>query len=62
MDEEDNVDFNSIFSLVSINASSGVFNLEPAIFLGELGANSPPRDTTPSSETVDEYMKLFIEE
>ena len=65
MDEEDNIDFNRLTSLVSMGASGvvvGPSDLPPALFLGTLGANSPPRDTTPTKEVVDEYMKLFIEE
>lgn len=60
MDEEDNVDFNSLSSL-AVLASGGTFiGLDPTN--GGFVVNNAPRDTTPSSETVDEYMKLFIEE
>lgn len=63
MDEEDNIDFNRLTSLVSIGASSIAVVDDPSmVFLGTLRTNSSPRDTTPTKEIVDEYMKLFIEE
>ena len=70
MDEEDNA-FWGGGSTLFVSASGGVVTSNRDIFvtwdpdplfLGTLRTNSSPRDTTPTKEIVDEYMKLFIEE